>query len=161
MRTVLLRTAALTLATVSVSLLGATPALAQAYPNRAVKIIVPFAAGGPADVYARFVAQRLQDARQFHRDVTRADNRDALRRCAQIEETIRIDAELRAGNRQPARPRAGRQHNLRRLPPRSPTGLHPGVRRRPARTAPGAGSAWGPVADGVQRGSRPRPGKAS
>jgi len=37
-------------------------ALAQDYPNRAVKIIVPFAAGGPADVYARFLAQRLQEA---------------------------------------------------------------------------------------------------
>ena len=34
---------------------------AQAYPNRAVKIVVPFAAGGPADVYARFIAQRLTD----------------------------------------------------------------------------------------------------
>ena len=33
---------------------------AQEYPTRAVKIIVPFAAGGPADVYARFLAQRLQ-----------------------------------------------------------------------------------------------------
>ena len=41
--------------------LCATPALAQDYPSRAVKIIVPFAAGGPADIYARFIAQRLQD----------------------------------------------------------------------------------------------------
>jgi len=37
-------------------------ASAQEYPTRPVKIIVPFAAGGPADVYARFIAQRLQDA---------------------------------------------------------------------------------------------------
>lgn len=33
----------------------------QPYPNRPVKIIVPFAASGPADNYARFMAQRLQE----------------------------------------------------------------------------------------------------
>lgn len=39
-----------------------TLAQAQNYPVRPVKIIVPFAAAGPADNYARFMAQRLQDA---------------------------------------------------------------------------------------------------
>jgi tripartite-type tricarboxylate transporter receptor subunit TctC len=43
-------------------LLLASAALAQPYPARAVKIVVPFGAGGPADVYARFIGQRLQEA---------------------------------------------------------------------------------------------------
>ena len=42
--------------------LAATSALAQNYPTRPVKIIVPFAAGGPADVYARVLGQKLEQA---------------------------------------------------------------------------------------------------
>jgi len=41
---------------------GIGTAAAQEYPSRPIKIIVPFAAGGPADVYARFLGQRLQEA---------------------------------------------------------------------------------------------------
>jgi len=38
------------------------PASAQSYPDRTVKIIVPFGAGGPADIYARFIGQHLQES---------------------------------------------------------------------------------------------------
>jgi tripartite-type tricarboxylate transporter receptor subunit TctC len=43
-------------------LLSAAATQAQDYPARSVKIIVPFGAGGPADVFGRVVAQHLSDA---------------------------------------------------------------------------------------------------
>jgi tripartite-type tricarboxylate transporter receptor subunit TctC len=53
----------LRLAAVLAAALGTVlPAAAQDYPARNVKIIVPFGAGGPADVYARFIGQHLSDS---------------------------------------------------------------------------------------------------
>jgi len=39
---------------------AAIPAAAQSYPDRPIKLIVPFAPGGPMDTMARFVGQQLQ-----------------------------------------------------------------------------------------------------
>jgi tripartite-type tricarboxylate transporter receptor subunit TctC len=41
---------------------AAAPASAQDYPARAVRIVVPFGAGGPADVTARVIGNSLQES---------------------------------------------------------------------------------------------------
>jgi tripartite-type tricarboxylate transporter receptor subunit TctC len=40
--------------------LAATLAQAQSYPSRPIKIIVPFGAGGPADIFARFLGREME-----------------------------------------------------------------------------------------------------
>jgi tripartite-type tricarboxylate transporter receptor subunit TctC len=51
----------LRLAALACAVLLSWPVVAQNYPNRPVKFIVPFGAGGPADVFARVLAQHLSE----------------------------------------------------------------------------------------------------
>jgi tripartite-type tricarboxylate transporter receptor subunit TctC len=51
------------IAVLALALGAVSGALAQtAYPTKPVKLVVPYSAGGPADIYARFVGDRLQKA---------------------------------------------------------------------------------------------------
>ena len=50
------------------AIIGIAPALAAGYPDKPVKIIVPFAPGGPTDVIGRMFAQKLSESmgQQFY-----------------------------------------------------------------------------------------------
>jgi tripartite-type tricarboxylate transporter receptor subunit TctC len=58
----MLRRFALLAAAIFSVVLPSSATLAQDYPTKSVRIIVPFGAGGPADVFARVLAQYLQEA---------------------------------------------------------------------------------------------------
>ena len=61
----LARRATTILAAIASTVLAAAavaPASAQSYPNRPITIIVPFAAGGPTDVLARVLGERMRAA---------------------------------------------------------------------------------------------------
>src|SRR4030081_1005976 len=45
----------------SVMLAAVVPAGAQEFPNRTIRIIVPFPAGGPTDILSRIVAQKMSE----------------------------------------------------------------------------------------------------
>ena len=53
----------LTWALICTAIVGAagTPAAAQTFPTRAVRIVVPFPPGGPADVLGRMLGQKLAE----------------------------------------------------------------------------------------------------
>ena len=58
----LLKKAVVVAALAAVPLLASVSVEAQDYPAKPVRFVVPFGAGGPADIFARQLAQHLQES---------------------------------------------------------------------------------------------------
>ncbi|NBW78538.1 MAG: hypothetical protein EBR27_05945, partial [Betaproteobacteria bacterium] len=59
MKTIRLLTKAVTVAVALGASLGISCAMAQAYPNKPIKFVVPFSAGSATDIVARTVAEAM------------------------------------------------------------------------------------------------------
>ena len=94
------------LAAVVLTLLAACPGRADDYPAGAIKLVVPYAAGGPVDVVGRIIGQHLAelelDARAATRDGHRTDAtaRVGCRRADEVERGERTTRDRRARVRQ-------------------------------------------------------------
>ena len=79
------------LALAFVLLVAATPALAQDWPTKTVRFVVPFGAGSTPDIIARLVSDKLQaEARaEFHRREQGGRERHDWHRCGREGRTRR------------------------------------------------------------------------
>jgi hypothetical protein len=87
-----MKIAAITLLLALMSMAAITPGSAQtgqeavdAFPNRPVRIIVPFPAGGPTDIMARILGQKLSDAWKQHRESSGRQHCDRCPSCGDGE----------------------------------------------------------------------------